>query len=326
MHTLSLPMAPLSQPMPKPRWAAAICARNEAQGIVGCLHALALAGAGAGAGAAKRLHVTVLLNGCTDNTGPLAQRALRETGLPGRIYTIAQGDKANAFNQFVHRLRPAASTYFFIDGYAAVAPDALERLDTALAGRAEAAAAAAVPSSGRSATSLRQKMVAEPGLHGSLFALRGSFVERITALGLRLPVGLYRGDGLVGSMVLHDLDAAGGGWKPSRLVVEPAATWHAPVLQPWRLRDLRRHFNRLVQQGRGRLQGQALRAVLYPGGFQALPEYADEHTLRWIDAAPASRRPWPWHDPFAALALARMRRTCPAADLTPRLVWEAASA
>ena len=320
MNTLSLPMAPLSQPMPKPRWAAAVCARNEAQGIAACLHALALAGA------ARRLHVTVLLNGCTDNTGLMAERALRETGIPGRIYTIAQGDKANAFNQFVHRLRPAASTYFFIDGYAAVAPDSLDRLDTALAGRAEAAAAAAVPSSGRSASLLRQQMVAEPGLHGSLFALRGSFVERIAALGLRLPVGLYRGDGLVGSMVLHDLDAMGGGWQPSRLVVEPAATWHAPVLQPWRPRDLRRHFNRLLQQGRGRLQGQALRAVLYPGGFQALPEYADEHTLRWIDAAPASRRPSPWRDPFAALALARMRRASPAADLTPRLVWEATSA
>jgi hypothetical protein len=320
MNTLSLPMAPLSQPIPKPRWAAAICARNEAQGIVSCLHALALAGA------EKRLHVTVLLNGCTDNTGPLAERALRDTGMRGRIYAIAQGDKANAFNQFVHRLRPAASTYFFIDGYAAVARDALARLDTALDGRAEAAAAAAVPSRGRSAAQLRRQMVAEPGLHGSLFALRGSFVERIAALGLRLPVGLYRGDGLVGSMVLHDLDAAGGGWKPSRLVVEPAATWHVPVLQPWRPRDLRRHFNRLMQQGRGRLQGQALRAVLYPGGFQALPEYADEHTLRWIDAAPASRRPSPWRDPFAALALARMRRASPAADLTPRLVWEAAPA
>lgn len=318
MNTPSRFAPPLSQPPPRPRWAAAVFARNEAPRIAACLHALARADL------AAHLHVTVLLNGSTDDTGQRALRVLRDTGMRGRIYDIAQADKSNAFNQFVHRLRPAASTYFFIDGYAAVAPDALYRLDAALAARSQARAAAAVPSCGRSAAVLRRQMLAEPGLHGSLFALRGSFVERIAGLGLRLPVGLYRGDGLVGSMVLHDLDAANGGWEPRRLVVEPAATWAAPMLRPWRPGDLRRHFVRLVQQGRGRLQGAALRAVLYPGGFPAMPEDADAHTLRWLDAAPKTRHPLPWRDPFAALAMARMRQARPQGDLMPRLVWEGA--
>lgn len=307
----------MAMPEPKPRWSALVCARNEQRRIGACLHALAQAAA------QNHLHVTVLLNGSTDDTAREAMRSLRDSGLRGRIYAIGQGDKANAFNQFIHRLRPAASTYFFVDGYAAVAPDALARLDAALAQNSIARAAAAVPGTGRSAAALRRQMVAEPGLHGSLFALSGRFVERIAGLGLRLPVGLYRGDGLVGSMVLHDLDAGGGGWEPQRIVVEPAATFHAPAWQPWRPHDLWRHFGRLVQQGRGRLQGQALRAVLYPGGFTALPEDADAHALLWIDAAPAARRPRPWRDPFAALAFMRMRKPKPQVDLMPRLLWEA---
>lgn len=297
------------------RWSAAIFARNEGPVIARCIQALEKAGRGA------ELHITVLLNGTTDGSTAEAQAALRRSGLNGRIYTIAEGDKANAFNQFIHGLRPPAATYFFIDGYAAVAPDALGRLDAALTAAPHAQAAAAVPSTGRSAAQLTEAMQRQPGLHGSLFALRGTFVDRLAALGLRLPLGLYRGDGLIGSFVLHDLDAAGGGWHGERLAVEPRATWAAPSLQPWRLRDLRRHWRRLVQQGRGRLQWSAVRETIYPAGFTALPQDADAQVLRWI-AAGRGRRPSFWRDPFAALALAQMRSASPRRDLTPRLIAE----
>ena len=90
MNTLSLLGTAPSLALPTPRWAAAVCARNEARSIVPCLHALALAGA------AHRLHVTVLLNGSTDDTAARAEQVLRETGMRGRIYAIAQADKANS--------------------------------------------------------------------------------------------------------------------------------------------------------------------------------------------------------------------------------------
>ena len=294
-------------------WSAVVFARNEAASIAGCVHALAVAGRG------HALHVTILLNGTSDDSATRAEAALQETGQAGAIYSIAEPDKSNAVNQFLHHLRPAAETYFFVDGYAAVAPDALRRLDAALMSNAAAQAAAAVPSSGRSAARLRAAMLAAPGLHGSLFALRGSFVERIAALGLRLPRRLYRGDGLIGSFVLHDLDAAGGGWRPERIVVAGDATWHAPGLRPWHWGDLRRHARRLLQQGRGRLQNAALKDAIYPAGFAGLPEDADTRTLQWVAANPA-RRPSLWQDPFAALALARMGATESGLDTRPRLL------
>ncbi|MCR0985118.1 glycosyltransferase [Roseomonas populi] len=306
-------------------WAAAVFGRNEAAFIAGCIRALARAGEG------RDLHVTVLLNGTTDASAALASAALHEAGLRGRVFLIPQADKANALNQFIHALRPRAETGFFVDAYAVVEPDALYRLAAGLREHPKAQAAAAVPSTGRSAAALRRRMRVEPGLHGSLFALRGGFLDRIAAAGLRLPLGFYRGDGLIGSLVMHDLDAARGGWRPERLLVEERATWSAPRLNPLRWQDARRHWHRLIQQGRGRLQWAALRDTLYAadgaaGGFGAMPHNADRQVLEWIARAPAVREPRPWRDPFAALALRRMRRAPPWGDLMPHLVSDTEAA
>lgn len=298
------------------RWSAAVFGRNEAASIATCLTALARAGEGAA------LEVTVLLNGTTDDSARRALDALAKAGQRGRVYAIPQGDKANAFNQFVHQLRPAAPMHVFVDAYAAVQPQSLRRLHAALEANPMAQAAAALPSAGRSAARLRADMLEYGGLHGSLFALREDFLARMVEGGLRLPLGLYRGDGLLGCLVLHDLDATGGGWRRERLALVPEASWSAPTLQPWRWRDWRRQWRRLVQQARGRLQWAALREDIYPGGFTALPEDADARVVRWVAADPRARAPNPWRDPFAALALAEMRRPAPRAGLAPRLIGE----
>jgi hypothetical protein len=299
-------------------WSVAVFARNEAARIGDCLRALTRCDN------AGRLNVTVLLNGTTDDSADVAASVLREAGVAGALYDIPHGDKSHAVNLFLHRLRPAAGIYMMMDGYAEIRPDAPTLLAHRLARRPDALAAAAVPSTGRSATALRRSMLEQPGLHGSLFALRGGFVERLTQAGLRLPRGLYRGDGLLGSMVLHDLDALGGGWIGSRIAVEPGASWGTPSSRPWRWRDLRRHGRRLMQQARGRLQTAALRSAIYSGGFSSLPDEADRMVLDWIAADPAGREPRPWRDPLAHLALARMRQSGPAPspdELEPRLLW-----
>lgn len=291
----------------------AVFARNEAKRIGPCLRALAAAHAHPAAWphGAPRLHVTVLLNGTTDDTADRAAAALIETGLPGHLYVIAHGDKTNAINQFLHRLRPPAETYIFMDGYAAVCADALGLLTRCLAAQPLANAAAAMPSNGRSAAAMRREMLIHPGLHGSLFALRGTFVERLAAAGLRLPLGLYRGDGLLGSMVNHDLDATGGGWLTHRVALEPGASWQSPRWQPWRWRDISRHFQRLVRQGRSRLEGAAVREIIYRDGFPALPEEAGAMVLDWVARDPVARTPSPWRDPFAALGLRAIRQAVP---------------
>lgn len=303
-------------------WAVAVFAHNEASFLPRCLDALARAGQG------QTLDVNVVLNGSTDASPDVAMAAMRRLGLRGRIVLIPEADKSNALNQYIHRLRAPAPLHAFVDAYAAVMPDSLRLLAQALRDAPDALGAAAVPSTGRSAALLRQQMLEHPGLHGSLFMLRGGFVERVADLGLRLPLHFYRGDGLLSSMVLHDLDAHGGGWVPGRIVVEPRATWDGPVLRLWRWNDLRRYWRRRLQQARGRLQWPALRQVLYDPaqtGFAALPPEADALTLSWLAEAPAERTPRWWRDPFGALALRRMRQTPPPPPedrLLPRVLME----
>jgi hypothetical protein len=302
--------------------AIAVFAYNEAAYLPRCLDAVARAGQD------QAMDVTVVLNGSTDASPDVAMAAMRRLGLRGRIGLIPQADKSNALNQYIHRLRVPAPLHAFVDAYAAITPDSLGLLARALRDAPEALAAAAVPSTGRSAALLRQQMQAQPGLHGSLFMLRGSFVERMAAKGLRLPLNFYRGDGLLSSMVLHDLDAHSGDWQPHRMVVEPRATWDGPVLRPWRWSDLRRYWRRRLQQARGRLQWPALRQAIYDparGGFAAMPPEADALALSWLAEAPAERAPRWWRDPFGALALRRMRQAPPPPPpekLLPRVLME----
>lgn len=318
------PEAQNAMPAPEARyaWSVAVFGRNEAASIADCLRAIAQAGQG------QAPHVTVLLNGTTDDSPARAAQALRDEGLPGRVYDIPHGDKSHAVNLFLHDVRPRAETYFCVDAYARMRPDALRHLAASLAARPAALAAAAMPSTGRSAAALRRMMLDQSGLHGSLFALRGGFVDRLVAAGLRLPVGLYRGDGMLGAFVLHDLDAAQGGWDTGRIAMTPEASWTTSGWQPWRWRDLRRHLRRLVQQGRGRLESAAMRSVIYAGGFPALPARAETMVLAWIAADAAARTPRLWRDPFAWLALARLRQSgVPAPDsLRPRLLWRSEGA
>jgi len=325
MQILAQRLAPTS-PSISLDWSVAVFAHNEAASLPACLQAIAEAGRG------TAMDVTVLLNGSTDASPAVAMASLRRAGLRGRVCLIPHADKANAINQFLHRLRPAAEAYAFIDAYAVVEPHALRHLARALRAAPGANGAAAVPSSGRSAATLRQQIQEQGGLHGSLFALRGTFVDRLVAQGVRLPLGMYRGDGLLGSFVLHDLDAQGGGWERERIIVAPEATWTAPTLRPWRPKDARRFWRRMIQQGRGRLQWPAIRSAIYDrarpanaAGFAALPSEADRLTLEWLAEAPQTRMPLWWRDPFAVLALRRMQQAPPPPSqpsLAPYLLME----
>ncbi|WP_431268584.1 hypothetical protein [Dankookia sp. P2] len=244
---------------------------------------------------------------------PWSAASPRSSPCPVRLFDIRFGDKSNAWNQYVHALAPAASMHVFVDGYAMVTPGAIRALAGALADNPQAHAAAALPSSGRSAPAQRAAMRRSPSLHGSLHALRGGFLDRIRAAGIRLPVGLYRGDGLVGSLVVHDLDALADPWDTSRIALAEAATWKVAPLSLLRPRDLRRLWNRRVQQARGSFEDAALKSWIYSANFTGLPSFADCMLAEWLKADPAALR---GRTPFPRLAHARLAiPRAPSADL-----------
>jgi hypothetical protein len=218
----------------------------------------------------------VILNGTADGSAATVRRFAAASAIPLRLFDIRFADKSNAWNQYVHALAPAAALHVFVDAYARVTPGAIRALAAALAGEPFANVAAALPSCGRSAPAQRAQMWRSPALHGSLHALRGSFLDRVRAAGIRLPVGLYRGDGLIGSLAVHDLDAKANPWNTARIALAEEATWHVTPLSPLRPRDLRRLWNRRIQQARGRFEDVALRERIYRDNFSALPSFADD--------------------------------------------------
>jgi hypothetical protein len=57
----------------------------------------------------------VIANGCSDNTAEIATNLSKE--IPQiRVVELTVGDKCNAWNHFVHELKPRAACYAFMDG------------------------------------------------------------------------------------------------------------------------------------------------------------------------------------------------------------------
>ena len=221
--------------------------------------------------------LTVIVNGSTDRSAALAQETTRRLGLRTFIYTIAYGDKANAINQFYYRIRADARLYFFVDGYAKVGPNAFRAMDDCLTNRPEIVATTGVAVNGRTMHLATERTLASQGLmHGQLHGLRRAFLDRLNWKGIRMPIGLYYGDGLLGSMAMHDLDPVYHPWEPARIAGLAEATYEIPALSITRPRDLKRQFNRKIRQMRGRLENAAIRDLVYREGYEGLPEFSDE--------------------------------------------------
>jgi len=282
-------------------WNVAVFCRNEQGSIARCIDSIADASVG------RRVLITLIVNGSTDDSACVALQAAARRGAAIAVYTIAFADKANAINRFFFTLREPAQYYFFIDAYARIGPTALAELETCLATRPDIVAATGVAGNGRTMARSTEPTLAWGGhLHGQLHALRADFLDRFVARRLRLPIGLYYGDGLIGSMAMHDLDPVHIEWKTQRIGGSPGATYEIPVLSPFRLADLKRQFHRKVRQQRGRLENAAIRSIVYDANYEGLPEYADDMILAYVarfDLPKASLA----DRVFRALALGRVR-------------------
>lgn len=252
-------------------WNVAVFCRNEQASIGRCIESIAQASA------TRRVAITLIVNGSSDDSAGTALAAARGCGAAMAVYEIRHGDKANAMNRFYYELRESAPFYFFVDAYAKVGRDALAELETCLITRPAIVAATGVATNGRTMHRRSASTLSQGGqLHGQLHALRKDFIDRMVARKIRLPIGLYYGDGLVGSMAMHDLDPMHTDWQPKRIGGSPGATYEIPMLSLFRPADLRRQFHRKVRQMRGRLENVAIRSIVYDLGYEGLPEYADD--------------------------------------------------
>jgi hypothetical protein len=231
-------------------WSIVLITRGEAARLARSLAAIRRAAEG------RDARVTVLLLGEERAAAALAGRLGGAVGCS--LYALPQGDRANAWNQYVHALRPRAAMHVFVGDHAAIGAEALHALAAALAAEPMAEAATALPSHGPQVAARRARLRQGGRLHGTLHALRGSFVEGLAAEGLRLPVGLER----IGPVLARRLG--------DRITVAEGASWR-PL--PQRLGE---GWRRRLRAARARIEEAAL------AGKESLPEFALPALRDWL--------------------------------------------
>ncbi|MGK7861147.1 glycosyltransferase [Falsiroseomonas sp. E2-1-a4] len=249
-----------------PAVSVAVFAYNESAVINQCLDALAACAREAS------LTVHVLMNGCTDDTEERV-RAYKPVGFTLVPVVIRRGDKANAWNVYTHEVAPRdAVLHVFTDGDMIVAPGSiaglLERFDAV----PQANGCAGLPVSGRSRNAFRDKLLRGHEMAGNLYALRGTFLNRVRDRNIRLPFGIFGEDGLVTMLVKHDLDTRSPR-NDERVTATKQGGFAFQQLSPWRLRDWRIYRNRKMRYAVRRQQAHMLYPLLFAQGTGAMPKH-----------------------------------------------------
>lgn len=262
-------------------WPVAVFAHNEARNIVACLDSLQAA-------ASQPVECHVLANACTDRTEALVREyATRHPNV--HLVPIDLGDKANAWNVFVHEVAARGVPYcFFIDGDVRATPGSLDVMARVLAQHPQANGVSALPVSGRGVAAFRHDMLRDHGVAGNLYGLRGAFVERIRSQAINMPIGTIGEDALMGAMLKWDL-RGDTRWDNGRVTVAEAAGFEFDPVSPWLPREWKKYFRRRVRYSVRGFQNRMLGRAIQPAGFEALPRqvrdlyprYPDVLVLEW---------------------------------------------
>ncbi|MBT3067034.1 hypothetical protein [Rhodoferax sp. U11-2br] len=278
--------------------------------------------------------VHVLVNGNQALASALAQdltqrqlsAAKNEGGPDIQVWSIPLADKANAWNQYIHRIWNGEEIAFFVDGYVRLNPDAVDLLGHAVAANAQALAGTGVPTMGRSAKALRENMIVNTGYHGNFCCIKGSTIQRLRDKEIRIPLGLYRTDSLMGAILCYALEPGNHAWEDYRIHVHPTASWGIDAAKWWRWRDVRAAVNRHFRQVRGKLENAALADHLAKRQCSPakLPSTARELVLEWAMRHPNDFKRIARKNILARQALASFQSTglMPSHTTEPTLVWQ----
>ena len=270
----------------------AVLAHNEEALIVDCLRSLPIGEAG--------VAVHVIVNGSSDAT---AARARTVSGVI--VHNYETGGKARSWNRFLFDETVGfADIHFFVDGDTVVAPGGIAAMLEAFMKNPGVNAVGAVPLNGRNAARNQATSTRDRGLFGALYALRGSFLQRMKVADIRLPEDLIGDDGLIGALVKTDLGPESH-WSDGRVATVADAGFY--MSEPVRLIDpasWRMQYRRMINYSERHFQNRIISAIMRDAGPQELPrDMADLYRV-WLAMFTPRRSPvWWWFD---RLALKRM--------------------
>ncbi|MGE0408204.1 MAG: glycosyltransferase [Amphiplicatus sp.] len=249
-------------------WSICIFAHNEERCLPRCIEAIDAAAAGGD------YVVHIMENGSKDQTALLA-RALAAADDRIKLHRLPIADKANAWNDYVHRLAGPADMHVFLDGDVVPWRGAFKALSLAFEASKLAYAAAALPNCGRSRRRWTAKLFHERCIAGNLYALSGKALDLFRLRDIRLPVGMIGEDGLLSYILLTDLKGGPDDWHKERIAVATGAFFEFDSLG-FNPRDLALYRRRLSRYSLRHFQDEILYAVLKEGGLGAMPEFIED--------------------------------------------------
>ena len=240
--------------------------------------------------------IDVLINGnkdLADQTYHWATRSIPHKTRHLQIWNIPVGDKGNAWNQHIHAIWQRDMDAIYIDGYVRVTKDAISALSRTLAYNASSLGTSGLPTIGASAAKLRRQMQIEGGFHGNLCSIKSAALEQIRNRNIRIPLGIYRVDGLMGAFLSFGLDSSMHTWDPFRFIPLTAeASWVCDKKKWFHVRSLVAWKNRRERQARGDIENAAIKYHLTELKClpEALPTNIRSLVSAWSDLRPLDAR------------------------------------
>lgn len=246
----------------------------------------------------------ILVNGSTDCTADRARAAAQ-----GRanviVHDLAPGGKSRTWNHFVHDLLAGdEGAVILMDGDAEIAGGSIDALVAALAEQPSVNAAAGMPLNGRMAQGYRRQLREDGGLFGDLYALSGSFVNRIRTRGLRLPEDLIGDDGLVAAWAHTGLQSDDA-WDRRRVIACEGAGFFCEPVRAWKPATWRMQYRRMINYSVRFFQNRIISDIMQREGPDGLPRRLADLYPAWISRFSPRAGPTGWFD---RRALQRMRQ------------------
>lgn len=274
--------------------------------------------------------IDVLVNGNPELakaiTKLITQRVCSDNSPFIRVWSLPLGDKANTWNQYLHRIWPGNGVAFFVDGYCRLSPNALRLLEEGMSSAPNALAGTSVPTTGRSATKWRKEVLAEGGLVGGFFAFKESVMTELREKNFNLPLGLYGYDATLGAVIAFALDPSKNQWNlKERIFAHPEVTWVTNKKKWWSPSDVKSYLNRTLKAVLRGLVGQAMRDFFEIRRMppEQLPRTTEELVLNWVKNNPVEARKTQWRAPLSRLVLKKLRipKDWSAAERPPSLIY-----
>ena len=279
----------------KPPICIAVLAHNEEARIASCLNSLPLKDA--------KVAIHVIVNGSTDATAAIAggvAAAARNVS----VHIYKEGGKARSWNRFLFdEMEAFHETHIFVDGDAEVVPGSIAALASTLSSNPTADAVAGMPMNGRKMRRYQQQMREEHGLFGDLYALRGSFLERMKAQSIRLPEDVVGDDGLICAMVKTSLGPESD-WEDRRVALCETAGFQCEPVRLMSPTSWRMQYRRMINYSIRHFQNRMISRIMRENGPQGLPRLLSDIYRRELPGlSPRSHPALVWFD---RIALRRM--------------------